>query len=101
MKKYSFRRTSRRKQVCVSWQLSQGGENLCAGYVQRRMHEYGPCTFADWEDTGQESVAKILYHNLSDAQQAVKAKRIQIENEDSEMVPANLSWQLSAERSRE
>ena len=67
------------------------------------MSEYGQCTFDDWHSRGQgrseKNTVTIEYTDHEDAHRALCAKRIQIKNDDGLMVPAELSWQLSAETS--
>ena len=85
--------------VYVSWIVNK----LCADDVYHHMQRYGPCTFEDWDvqSLGKKAwnTATIKFTDFQDAQRALSAKHVQIENDDKQMVPAELSWQLSAETS--
>ena len=85
--------------VYVIWQ----GSSLCADDVVNHMREYGPCTFEDWDVQSlckkAWNTATIEFTDSHDAQRALSAKHVEIKNDDKQMVPAELSWQLSAETS--
>ena len=85
--------------VYVIWQ----GSSLSADDVVNHMREYGPCTFEDWDVQSlckkAWNTATIEFTDSHDAQRALSAKHVEIKNDDKQMVPAELSWQLSAETS--
>ena len=85
--------------VYVIWQ----GSSLCADDVVNHMREYGPCTFEDWDVQSlckkAWNTATIEFTDSHDAQRALSAKHVEIKNDGKQMVPAELSWQLSAETS--
>ena len=99
MKRYSFRKTGKPTTVHVSWL----GDKLCADNVMYHMRQYGPCTFEGWDSRahGRKTMntATIKFTDCQNAQSALSVRHVKIENEDEEMVPAKLSWQLSAETS--
>jgi hypothetical protein len=96
MKRYRFLKKDESTTVYVSWQ----GSSLCADDVVNHMREYGPCTLDDWDfqkhGRAQRNTATIEYTNPKDAERAESFKRIQIENDEKEFVPAEISWQMSA-----
>ena len=99
MKRYRFRKTFQPTTVYVSWIVNK----LCADNVYHHMQRYGPCTFEDWDvqSLGKKAwnTATIEFTDSQDAQRALSAKHVEIENDDKQMVPAEFSWQLSAETS--
>ena len=89
-----FKKTFQPTAIHVSWIW----ENLSAEIVLEHMEQYGPCMLEDWDFPGH--TATIKYEDPQDAQRALSAKQVAIQNEDGKMAPAEFSWQLRAETSR-